>query len=340
MAKRLRADGINVTLDQWHAVPGDHLPDFMASSIQTNDFVLIICTPSYKRKVEGKTGGAKYEGDLITSELFVTQNQRKFIPVLSEGEWIEASPSWLVGKLYIDLRGEHFEKNYEDLVLTLKKQRPQPPPIGNNRSPNEITEIEMDKEQGTRFLEQELEETIQGLSEIERTSMAIGIFDVDDLTRINIMFGKEVGDEVLSIIGSIIKKVEQIQYFGRCGDDTFYAILTEVNETDSLEVFLKITRNIRKYKWNRVAPDLYVSCSVGFSLLRKSEHPYDWVIRAITGMLLSKRDGGNTVTKGPKFYGKKPSIAAQLSPDHPLAKQDIRLPEDKPKPLKLRKFFS
>jgi len=48
LATRLRCDGIDVTLDQWHAVPGDQLPAFMERAVYDNAFVLLICTPAYK----------------------------------------------------------------------------------------------------------------------------------------------------------------------------------------------------------------------------------------------------------------------------------------------------
>ena len=32
LATRLRDDGVDVTLDLWHAIPGDAIPDFMSSS--------------------------------------------------------------------------------------------------------------------------------------------------------------------------------------------------------------------------------------------------------------------------------------------------------------------
>ena len=130
-AEKLRSDGVEVILDQWHLAPGDQLPQFMEKSIRDNDFVLIICTPKYKIKSDKRDGGVGYEGDIITSEVFNQRNQRKFIPILCAGEWSEASPSWLAGKYYIDLRGASYsEDNYNDLLVTLHNMRPKVPPVG------------------------------------------------------------------------------------------------------------------------------------------------------------------------------------------------------------------
>jgi len=131
LATRLRGDGVDVKLDQWSVVLGDSLPKFMETAVRENDFVLIVCTPRYKAKSDGRTGGAGYEGDIITAEVFTTGNQRKFIPILREGEWKEAAPSWLLGKLYVDLRGAKYsEANYRQLLETLHGMTPQPPPLG------------------------------------------------------------------------------------------------------------------------------------------------------------------------------------------------------------------
>lgn len=129
-AARLRGDGIETTLDQWHAAPGDQLPAFMEKAIQDNDFVLIICTPRYKLKADTRSGGVGYEGHIIQANAFISQNDRKFIPLLRKGEWMEAAPSALLGKYYLDLRdGIQFEQYYHELLQTLYKRRLDAPPV-------------------------------------------------------------------------------------------------------------------------------------------------------------------------------------------------------------------
>jgi hypothetical protein len=131
LAARMRSDGIDVKLDQWEAVPGDQLPKFMEQSIRENDFVLVICTSNYKRKSDNREGGVGYEGDIMTAEVHTTGNHRKFIPVMRRGPWIDASPSWLLGKYHVDLTGEPYgDKDYDDLLATLYGRREKAPPLG------------------------------------------------------------------------------------------------------------------------------------------------------------------------------------------------------------------
>src|SRR5258708_32864061 len=93
-AARLRSDGVEVMLDQWHLAPGDQLPAFMERAVRENDFVLIVCTPNYKKRSDARIGGVGYEGDVMTAEVLTDRNQRKFIPLLRLGDCLTAAPSW------------------------------------------------------------------------------------------------------------------------------------------------------------------------------------------------------------------------------------------------------
>lgn len=132
LSTRLRQDGVEVLLDQWAVAPGDQLPSFMEGAIRDNDFVVIICTPTYKAKSEGRKGGVGYEGDIMTAEVLQSRNNRKFIPVLKCETWEASSPSWLQGKYFIDLRGEPYsDDHYQDLLVTLLGNRETAPAVGN-----------------------------------------------------------------------------------------------------------------------------------------------------------------------------------------------------------------
>jgi hypothetical protein len=104
----------------------------MEKAIRENQFVLIICTPGYKQRADERKGGVGYEGDVITGEVVTMQNHRKFIPVLRSGEWVNAAPTWVAGKYFIDLRGSPYSSiHYADLVATLYGEKPQAPPLGS-----------------------------------------------------------------------------------------------------------------------------------------------------------------------------------------------------------------
>lgn len=130
-ATRLRADGIETTIDQWSAIPGDQLPDFMEKTIRLSDYVLIVCTPKYRQKSNNRQGGVGYEGDIMTAEVFASANHRKFIPILRKSSWPESAPAWLVGKYFIDLSASPYsEERYCELLTTIHGTRNTPPPVG------------------------------------------------------------------------------------------------------------------------------------------------------------------------------------------------------------------
>jgi len=131
LAVRLRLNGVDVKLDRWHAVPGDQLPVFMEQAVSESDFVVAVCTPKYKEKMDRRDGGVGYEGNIMAAEAWTGGNDRKFIAVLRIGTWETAAPSWQLGSYYVDLRADPYsESNYEDLLTTLLGTREVAPPIG------------------------------------------------------------------------------------------------------------------------------------------------------------------------------------------------------------------
>ena len=131
LASQLRTDGVDVTLDHWHLQPGDQLTKFMETAVRENDFVLIVCTPGYRIRSDKRQSGVGYEGDIMTAEIYAKANHHKFIPLLWAGEWHEAAPSWLSGKVYFDFRGDQYSsKSYGGLLRTLHGAVEEPPPVG------------------------------------------------------------------------------------------------------------------------------------------------------------------------------------------------------------------
>jgi hypothetical protein len=70
LANRLRADGIDCTIDQYVLVPAEGWPLWMEKQIRGSKFVLMACTEIYYRRVmdeeePGKGRGVRWEGRLI-----------------------------------------------------------------------------------------------------------------------------------------------------------------------------------------------------------------------------------------------------------------------------------
>lgn len=127
LADKLLADGIEAIIDSYDVIPGDRLPEFMESSIKDSDYVIIICTEEYKRKANNREKGVGYESHIISAELYNNHNDRKFIPIIRQGEFNTAIPTYLDGKLAIDLRGNSYnETSYKDLIASIFKVKKKP----------------------------------------------------------------------------------------------------------------------------------------------------------------------------------------------------------------------
>lgn len=120
LVHNLRLDGINVVYDG-DLQFGERIQHFCETSISKSDIVLFICTPKYKDRADNRISGVGYESGIITSELFETCNENKFIPILFDGTWETALPIWAKGKFGIDLStSERYTANYPNLLMHLQ----------------------------------------------------------------------------------------------------------------------------------------------------------------------------------------------------------------------------
>jgi TIR domain len=123
LSDHLRADGIDCILDQYEGSPPEGFPRWMDRQIRDADFVLMICTPTYYRRVmgeeePGKGHGVAWESTLIYQYIYNagTSNTR-FIPVLLEGAHESAIPiPWQGVKKYRPTTQEGYEALYRRLT--------------------------------------------------------------------------------------------------------------------------------------------------------------------------------------------------------------------------------
>lgn len=129
----LRNRGIDAVLDQWALRPGDYLPHFMETELESCDNVLMICTESYVTKANAGEGGVGYEKMIMTSTLLKTIDSNKVIPIIRQtGNSLRAT--FLKSKLYIDFSNdEGVEYSLDELLRTLlNSPLYEKPEIGKN----------------------------------------------------------------------------------------------------------------------------------------------------------------------------------------------------------------
>lgn len=136
LADRLNDEGINCLIDRYANAPSQGWTRWMHEQIEEADFVLMVFTENYRRRMEGKAEegigqGVTYEGTIITNLLyydnFIKRNE-KFIPIVFSPTDRQYISRLLIHFQSHDLSTEH---GYEDLYRQLTKQAfIEQPPLG------------------------------------------------------------------------------------------------------------------------------------------------------------------------------------------------------------------
>lgn len=137
LSNHLRDDGINCWIDQYEPAPPEGWPRKMDRGIREADFVLMVCTETYLKRLqleeeEGKGLGVAWEGSLIYNTLYRerTLNQ-KFIPVLCFSNDKAFIPTILFGNSHYDLS---LPRGYDHLYRHLRGELGETmPPLGERR---------------------------------------------------------------------------------------------------------------------------------------------------------------------------------------------------------------
>jgi len=126
LSDRLRSDGIDTVLDQYEeSGPKEGWPKWCLREIRNADFVLMICTETYYRRVMGEEKpdlgkGVAWAGGLILQQIYEDRGENtRFIPVLFAGGSEQHIPEPLRGSMRYMLNSE---AAYEELYRRLTGQ--------------------------------------------------------------------------------------------------------------------------------------------------------------------------------------------------------------------------
>jgi len=125
LCNRLRADGIDANIDRYESSPLEAWPLWMESQILEADFVLVVCTKTYMRRVmhreePHKGRGVIWESAIIRNLLYSDgMESSKFIPLLFKEGLTDDIPLPLRGFTYYRV---DTEAGYEGLYSRLTNQ--------------------------------------------------------------------------------------------------------------------------------------------------------------------------------------------------------------------------
>lgn len=123
-ADRLRGEGIDANIDQYEESPAEGWPRWMENQIRESDFVLIICTNEYLKRMQGVNEcgvgrGVKWESNIIYQYLYTSDSLNdKFIPVVLSQKDIEFIPTPLRSSTIYNIS---YKRQYDDLYWRLRK---------------------------------------------------------------------------------------------------------------------------------------------------------------------------------------------------------------------------
>lgn len=134
LATDLRRNGVDAVIDYWECNYGTELNLFMEKGIRNSDRVLLVCTPSYRKKANAGRGGVGYERLVVTSEIAKDIQTDKFICALRAGTEQSSIPSFASSRLFIDFRKDgDYDDNLEELLRDIHLTPMSPkPPVGRN----------------------------------------------------------------------------------------------------------------------------------------------------------------------------------------------------------------
>lgn len=121
LAKRLRENGVDATLDRYELSAGRSMTHFMEQSIETADKVMVMFTENYRLKADKRQGGVGYEYSILNAELYnqITKNS-KYIPILRSGTFETSVPTFMRQFIAIDMSdNDSFEEKFNELLLTI-----------------------------------------------------------------------------------------------------------------------------------------------------------------------------------------------------------------------------
>jgi hypothetical protein len=231
VAEKLMSDGIHVILDKWDLKEGQDIYKFMEQMVTDSSVkkVLIISDKKYQEKADNRKGGVGTESQIISSEIYNSIGQEKFIPIVAE--YIENKPclpTFLRTRKYIDLAFEEtFFSEYEKLIrniynrpATVKPNLGSTPSFITNDTPQTVSTLHIYLEFKDAILKNKI--FAKGLSreflnniistfEELRISITNGNYDDQIIDTINRF--KPYRDQFCDFVKHICLYVDDISYY-------------------------------------------------------------------------------------------------------------------------------
>ncbi|MEZ4483327.1 MAG: GGDEF domain-containing protein [Syntrophotaleaceae bacterium] len=137
------------------------------------------------------------------------------------------------------------------------------------------------------------------LQEQTRYNWRFGLLfiDIDNFKQVNDVYGHEIGDQVLQMVGSNLKHIcRPFDVFGRWGGEEFVGLVRNVETQELVAIGERLRRLVESSRLQTPAGPIGVTVSVGATLARTDDTLLSLVRRADELMYRSKKRGKNCLT--------------------------------------------
>ncbi|WP_326539697.1 GGDEF domain-containing protein [Pseudorhodoferax sp.] len=121
----------------------------------------------------------------------------------------------------------------------------------------------------------------------------LAVFDLDHFKRVNDLFGHLVGDEVLLLVGRLLRQSFRFSdKVFRFGGEEFVLLLRGADAEDSLRVLERFRERVATHEFPQVGQ---MSVSIGYTALKPDDTPHSALERADRAVYAAKEGGRNRV---------------------------------------------
>jgi hypothetical protein len=132
LATKLRSQGIDARIDQFHLNRADEIANWMNRELTLADKVIIICDAVYFQKFEGRTGGASWEATMILGDIYRHQTERRHVGIQVHSDADQCVPMFLRGRYNFRAIDYEFDDNqFDELIEFLFDIEPEAPLVGS-----------------------------------------------------------------------------------------------------------------------------------------------------------------------------------------------------------------
>lgn len=132
-----------------------------------------------------------------------------------------------------------------------------------------------------------------------RSSLLLGILDLDHFKRINDGYGHLAGDKVLKIIASQLeKRLRPSDFLARFGGEEFVVLLPHTQMADGLALLERLRLTIEQCPFHFKGEPVTVTVSMGITLFKPGERSDLVLKRADQALYRAKDQGRNRIEQG------------------------------------------